>query len=188
MRVLSIVASAASLERSWSKLGNTHTKLRNRMALEKARKTSILVDDLKRQHADAGLLPRRRKRKFGSDNPKEMSEHVSLTAVQAPDSEQPDGYDSSEEEPESFTTLAQRCIADASADINAEAEMSPQAPVTFGGHQRIPLKLLFKYPEDHSKASEIYFFKSGGIRNLQKEMEFYESFVVTPPDDMDTLP
>ena len=36
IRVLSITANSTGLERSWSKLGNIHTKLRNCLTLEKA--------------------------------------------------------------------------------------------------------------------------------------------------------
>jgi hypothetical protein len=56
IQVLSITANSAGLEQSWSKLGNIHTKLQNHLALEKAQKTSILADNLRHHHTDAGLL------------------------------------------------------------------------------------------------------------------------------------
>jgi hypothetical protein len=176
IQVLSITANSAGLERSWSKLGNIHTKLRNRLALEKARKTSVLADDLKRRHTEAGLTQKRRKRCFG-----ELSTSASASTTLNSESIGDNmDTDSDDENPDiGFRAVAQNCIDGVENDCDTEdVPESPNPPprVFFGTKEPIPLELLFKFPADRSATSELNFFKHNALRNLEKEMQLYESF------------
>lgn len=63
MRILSIVPNSAATERLFSKFGIIHTKLRNRLSIEKVRKAAVVSMDAISKFG----APRRisRKRKFG---------------------------------------------------------------------------------------------------------------------------
>jgi hAT family C-terminal dimerisation region len=180
IRVLSIAANSAGLERSWSKLGNIHTKLRNRLALEKARKTSVLVDDLRRRHTDASLSQKRRKRcfrKLSSNSGTSASASTTLNSESMGNDMDTDSDD--ENLDMDFRAVAQKCIDDVENDCDIEdVPQSPNPPprVFFGTKEPIPLELLFKFPADHSATSELSFFKHSALRNLEKEMQLYEYF------------
>jgi hypothetical protein len=191
IRILSIIANSASLERSWSKLGIIHTKLRNRMALEKARKTSILADELKRRHVEAGLIQNRRKRHFGEyDNAAtpSPSQTPSLTAAATtPDDAGDADASSDDDEPVTFQRIAQQCMDDVDKDqdiADGPQSSQPVQRVFFGTREPIPLKVLFIYPPDHSKPSDLDFFKQNGIRNLEKELEIYDSLAADEIADL----
>jgi hypothetical protein len=47
-------------------------------------------------------------------------------------------------------------------------------PPTRSTATKIPLKLLFIFPEDLSTPSELAYFWKGGIQNLEKEMMVHE--------------
>ncbi|OSD05874.1 hypothetical protein PYCCODRAFT_1404696 [Trametes coccinea BRFM310] len=67
IRLLSIVANSAGVECAFSDFGRTHTKGRNRLNPEIVHNTGMLRMAIRREHAAAGRLPRRLKRKLGAD-------------------------------------------------------------------------------------------------------------------------
>ena len=178
IRVLSIAANSAGLERSWSKLGNIHTKLRNRLALEKARKTSVLVDDLRCRHTEAGLSQKRRKRCFRELSSNSGTSASASTTLNSESMGNDMDTDSDDENLDmDFRAVAQKCIDDVENDCDIEdVPQSPPPRVFFGTKEPIPLELLFKFPADHSATSELSFFKHSALRNLEKEMQLYEYF------------
>ncbi|KAF8960112.1 ribonuclease H-like domain-containing protein, partial [Flammula alnicola] len=70
IRVLSMVPNSAATECTFSTYGNTHTKTRNRINHRKVHDSTLVRMDRKRAHGEAGMLYKRKKRKFAliSDN------------------------------------------------------------------------------------------------------------------------
>ncbi|KAJ2986487.1 hypothetical protein NUW54_g9747 [Trametes sanguinea] len=64
IRLLSVVANSAGVECAFSDFGRTHTKGRNRLNAEVVHNTGMLRMAIRREHATAGRLPRRLKRKL----------------------------------------------------------------------------------------------------------------------------
>jgi hypothetical protein len=180
IRVLSITANSAGLEQSWNKLGNIHTKLRNRLALEMARKTSVLADDLKHRHTEVGLSQKRRKRCFGELNSSSSASASASTTLNLESTGNDMDADSDDENSDmDFRAVVQKCIDGVENDCDTEdVPQFPNPPprVFFGTKEPIPFELLFKFPADHSATSELSFFKHSAVRNLEKEMQLYESF------------
>ncbi|KAH7917936.1 hypothetical protein BV22DRAFT_1108476 [Leucogyrophana mollusca] len=98
--ILSIIANTGATERVWSRFGINHTKLRNRLHLEKVRKTSIVGMDIQRHNVENGLVQPRRKWKFGAladeANPAELSSTTTSSHVNNADLD--DGSDDSDDE------------------------------------------------------------------------------------------
>ena len=60
--------NSGSCERAFSDFGISHTKLRNKLNVEKVHKTSVVKMDQHQSHLEAGLLYTHRKHKFGVDD------------------------------------------------------------------------------------------------------------------------
>lgn len=66
IRILSVIANSASCERLFSLFGIIHTKLRNRLGHQQVDKIARLRLELQREHARAGRLRSRLKRKLSN--------------------------------------------------------------------------------------------------------------------------
>jgi hypothetical protein len=68
--------------------------------------------------------------------------------------------------------------------VDGPQSSQPMPLVFFGTREPIPMKVLFIYPPDHSKPSDLDFFKQNGIRNLQKELDIYDSLAADEIADL----
>ncbi|CAE6486181.1 unnamed protein product [Rhizoctonia solani] len=62
--ILSIVANAAGCKRLFSRMGNIHTKLQNRLSFEHVHDIATVAMDIEAQHQAAGLTRKQTKRRF----------------------------------------------------------------------------------------------------------------------------
>ncbi|KDQ21329.1 hypothetical protein BOTBODRAFT_123015, partial [Botryobasidium botryosum FD-172 SS1] len=62
--ILSFVCNSAGCERLFSTKGDIHTKKRNRLGPQKVRDTAVVKMDIRREHAQRGLVRQRLKRRF----------------------------------------------------------------------------------------------------------------------------
>ncbi|KDN33141.1 hypothetical protein RSAG8_13769, partial [Rhizoctonia solani AG-8 WAC10335] len=67
--ILSIVATSACCERLFSRMGNIHTKLRNRLSFERVHDMGTVAMDIEAQHQAAGLIRKRTKGRFDAHRP-----------------------------------------------------------------------------------------------------------------------
>ncbi|CAE6409198.1 unnamed protein product [Rhizoctonia solani] len=67
--ILSIVANSACCERLFSRMGNIHTKLRNRLSFERVHDIATVAMDIEAQHQAAGLIRKRTKGRFDAHRP-----------------------------------------------------------------------------------------------------------------------
>ncbi|KDQ48947.1 hypothetical protein JAAARDRAFT_187260 [Jaapia argillacea MUCL 33604] len=98
IRILSIVANSAGIERIFSCKGIIQTARRTRLHSDKVHKTVVLKQDLHRRHSEAGLLKPRQKRKFGaldisepSDDEEDVANFRSIATVLINDATAADG-------------------------------------------------------------------------------------------------
>lgn len=190
IHILSVIANSAGCERAFSHMGLVHTGIRSKLGIEKVRKATAVGMDLKRMHAEAGLLRVRSKRSF-----------TSLEA-DIQNAEAADDVDESES-PLDFEQLSRRLILGA-ASANGDKDVGdsndveptptvanpPAAPLTITipplnsstflappteKKISIPLRVLFTYPSTEDLPSEgMNSFWRGGIQNLEKEMEAHD--------------
>jgi len=52
IRILSIIANTAATERNFSQFGLTHTKIRNKLNVERVHNANVVKNNLRRKHAD----------------------------------------------------------------------------------------------------------------------------------------
>jgi hypothetical protein len=67
--ILTVVANSAGAERLFSRMGNIHTKRRNRMHHDKVHDLATVAMDLAAQHRAASLTQKRAKRRFDIARP-----------------------------------------------------------------------------------------------------------------------
>ncbi|OJA10607.1 hypothetical protein AZE42_11799 [Rhizopogon vesiculosus] len=81
MHILFIVPNSAATERIFSQFGVIHTKLRNRLHLEKVRKQALVKSNTIAQHGSLRQRKRKRKRKrkfFFADSDDESDPIITL--------------------------------------------------------------------------------------------------------------
>jgi hypothetical protein len=129
--VLSFVPNSASVERLFSSMGDTKSKKRTRLTVQKNRDISFLKMELRRQHAIDGTAQRRLKRRFG--NPETVADR-DPTGSRMEDQElimnadadalltdsNSDDADGDRENlpPSSFSAVAQQAVRDVDDDDN----------------------------------------------------------------------
>lgn len=186
IRILSIVVNSAGTERTFTKFGNTHTKLRNRQSADSTHKITAVQMDIERDHANA--RHKRPKRKFGElDISDPISSVLAATSssvtLQEPSNEEPSheapfwvpvwgqGF---EEDANNFRLVVDRLreyvrVANEDGDV---------LPMDFS-FTPIPLSDLFVYPPWSSDVdsaqpnSVLGFFWSNGVRNVELEMDMH---------------
>lgn len=67
IRILSVIANSGGPERVFSDFGSVHTKIRNRLSGDAVGKMTTVRMSIRREHAAAGIVPQRLKRKLGLD-------------------------------------------------------------------------------------------------------------------------
>ncbi|KAF9533481.1 hypothetical protein CPB83DRAFT_889983 [Crepidotus variabilis] len=67
--ILRMVPNSASTECTFSSFGVIHTKRRNRLNAQKVHKQVMVHDNIMQAYQEAGVLPIRKKRKFGAEEP-----------------------------------------------------------------------------------------------------------------------
>ena len=170
-------------------MGLVHTGIRSKLGVEKVRKTTMVGMDIKCAHREAGLLPTRGRRNFISETAagtqalnhatsenditdfNQLSKSLIAGAVSANfDKDIGDGYDSDldSEDPDRPLTIT----------IPPSNSAIPSLHATQAKKTCIPLEILFDYPTGTDLPSEgMNLFWSGGIENLEKEMETYELLI-----------
>ncbi|KDQ07177.1 hypothetical protein BOTBODRAFT_120426, partial [Botryobasidium botryosum FD-172 SS1] len=173
--LLSVAPNSASCDRFFSEMGIVHNKLRNRLAYDRVRETSVLKMSLRHSHEDAGLTRKRLKRKLG------LQEESGAGRI--------DDFDAATEERDfDFRMVAEELIRDAADEETEEAEETvddeQDPPNSNAGRPRIilytrekiPLKDLFVYaepPEQIQNGLDMYW--PDAERTLGQEMEFYDA-------------
>lgn len=163
IHLLSVIANSAGTERNFSNFGNIRTIHRHRLATAKIHKTNVLRMDLRREHAAAGLLTSRGKRKLGVDEEPEDDKQTNCDAER-------DGPD--------FEELARSLMDDVANDAQPDTAgrtvpvfgMPLAGPPSSNHRFKIDLANLFNY-----KSSELTFYWKGGIKNLERETEACEA-------------
>jgi hypothetical protein len=182
IHVLSVVANSAGCERAFSHMGLVHTGIRSRLGIEKVRKATTVGMDIKRVHAEAGLLRSQGKRSFTSEggaelagdnlddiedplNFDQLSNHLIAGAASANGDK--DVGDIDNDEPPHRPVLTINV-----PPLNPATRLASSVPVKV----TIPLRILFRYPAECDPPSDegLNTFWKGGIHNLEKEMEAYE--------------
>ncbi|KAF8873849.1 hypothetical protein CPB84DRAFT_1753139 [Gymnopilus junonius] len=149
----------AGCERSFSIFGNIHTKRRNKLDTKTVHKTGIVKTDIMRCHIAAGLIPMRKKCKFGE-----------LDATEIPSTP---GMETS---PAQFIDSVITEVTGIQSDDDNEDDDLPETD-------------LFDYPADGDKdaVARFEFYWKAGIRNLEAELAAYnagneEEMMVTEQD------
>jgi len=178
IRILSIIANTAACERNFSNFGLTHTKIRNKLSVERVHNANVVKNHLHREHAKAGLTHIRKKRKLGFEN-------------------HPSGDDTAESVPPhadedvSFREVGEGLIRDADAaseDLGENATVpvttippnSSHSRTTSSRrtHTKIPLRNLFHYPGEDEQGwgsgVGLDFYWKGGLKNMEREVRAYE--------------
>lgn len=200
IHILSVVANSAGCERAFSHMGLVHTTIRSRLNLERVRKATAVGMDLKRTHIEAGLLRAQTRRNFNfgsaeageqdtgpsdaSDDQdlggpldfNQLSEQLIAGAASASsDKDVGDAYSSGDDDdelPSNVVSAPPLTITIPPLNLNSATRSAlPNTPAIVA----IPLKILFKYPADKDLPSDgMNTFWSGGIQNLERELEAYE--------------
>lgn len=171
IRILSIVANSASCERSFTKFGNVHTKLRNR--LSSTHDITTVSMDIDRDHANAKR--KRPKRKFGDIDSSQPSLPPSTPELLPQESDEFAAQDllDPEHDATDFGLIADRLCADAEAQ-SADTE----AAYSTYKFSQIPLSDVFIYPSWNSGISAqpgsiLEHFWKGGVRSVELEMDLH---------------
>ncbi|KAI0319905.1 hypothetical protein OF83DRAFT_1081934 [Amylostereum chailletii] len=181
IRVLTVIANSAGCERQFSDFGREHTgKLRNKLDEQTVHKTSLLRADLRRQHADLGLLPSRRKRKFGP----ETREGTEVTATSSSAQSISATHDSSLEADldmcadfDDYMETLSRNVAEEDEPELASAATRPEVvlpvPTTPSRppppFHAIELDVLFDYGRPDA-IEQLGLYWNGGIRDMEHEV------------------
>ncbi len=194
VHVLSVVANSAGCERAFSHMGLVHTGIRSRLGIEKVRKATIVGMDIKRMHAEAGLLRSQGKRSFTSEGVEsagdtlddiedpldfdQLSDHLIAGAASANGDKDVGDIDKDEPPPRPVLTIN-------IPPLNPATHLASSGPVKVA----IPLRILFKYPAESDLPSDegVNTFWKGGIQNLEKEMEAYK-LLSLDEESIDELP
>lgn len=178
MRVLSIVPNTAAAERSFSKMGIVHNKLRNRLNAQRVRATVVLREDVEHQY------PRPIKRKprhFGSQNNRDINSDEEEDVPDIIDTQQ-----SAIGPPEPTTTQIEGELGNPEnllmseglpsvLDVLGEEECDPVMVVSRESTVPVQQGLFLEYLFDYSQQLPVTFgsWQSGESR-LQTEMLCHE--------------
>ena len=197
IRVLSIVANSAEIERLWSRMGLIHTKIRNRLGKLKVENTAVVKLDIQRDHVEHGRLRPRLKRKMGHDNEPEQAPTTSTSPLAH---EKPDELDDTLQT-ETGTELAGRLERDLDEDedFDIPEDTPPAAPtaspvrrliVYFGTQRTIPLADLFDYTKPTTSPTTVGLnvFWTAAKTNLRKELEYYDLLGVLTDEEAPAPP
>lgn len=185
VRIFSVIANSGATERNFSDFGNIQTKRRNRLSVEKLHNTNVLRMDIRRQHAQAGLLVSRGKRKLGDDD--DTRDAVEKGPADSDDAD--------------FAVLATDLMqASDDANVPDSSDPPPVASSTIPAQRRprriprtqIPLKELFDY---NYPGNGLDCYWKGGLKNLEKEasdceqLHIHREGMSAPnPPPTDTIP
>jgi hypothetical protein len=201
IHILSIIANSAGCERAFSHMGLVHTGIRSQLGVEKVRKTTMVGMDIKRSHSDAGLLRPRKSRNFdisdgdGGSNPtdteigefEDVLEYADLARdlIASAAADVDSDSDDDDDLPITPVTIPAQGMArptrhSTTANSQAIPAASAPAPARPPAQSRrtatgkITLENLFIYPTPGAPSNGIDLFWSGGIKNLETEMELHE--------------
>jgi hypothetical protein len=204
IHILSVVANSAGCERAFSHMGLVHTAIRSKLSIEKVRKATIVGMDLKRMHAEAGLLLTQTKRSFNFGSEGQGEQDASAASASELSADVQDDLGGDINDPLDFNQLSERLIAGAASansdkdvgdadasDDELPSTIMPVPPLTITIPPlnlatrsalsntpvtvSIPLRILFKYPTDKDLPSDgMNTFWRGGIQNLDRELEVYD--------------
>jgi len=197
---MAIVANSACTERVFSKFGAVHTKLRNRMHPDKARKMTLLKMDISQTY---GAPPRGRKRKLSDDDDDETSAQAPVnrtetapampanastpTASESPENSTNDSE--SDDSIPSFSNVVQSLIQDSADSASADLPSSSTTTTQPADSESRLLKNLFQYPtpSEPSPVSLKYMEKywAKGEAHLRIEEEYQE--LLNEEDHADNL-
>ncbi|KAF9525570.1 hypothetical protein CPB83DRAFT_909044 [Crepidotus variabilis] len=105
--ILRMVPNSASTECTFSSFGVIHTKRRNRLNAQKVHKQVMVHDNIMQAYQEAGVLPIRKKLKFGAEEP-------ITVATTLPDASTDTDSESSLTQPNDFRSVASILVAAAS--------------------------------------------------------------------------
>lgn len=172
-----MVPNSAGCERNFSDFGITHTKLRNRLGVQKVHKTAIVKADRRRVHTEAGLRKKQHRRQFGSEF------DISPAAESTTDAVLNSLVDNSEGQDVDFLDVVGQFMTDARELDNDDDDddeflsqpilTNPNTPIPHYP-TRLPLKTLFRYPENETDETDLAFYWKGGIKNLEEELKAYD--------------
>ncbi|QRW20585.1 hAT family dimerization protein [Rhizoctonia solani] len=201
--ILSIVANSAGCERLFSRMGNIHTKLRNRFNFKRVHDIATVAMDIDAQHQAAGLTRKRTRRHFGTPQPPPALRTASETEEPTldllpdppfetiPNNDSIDSGDEEEEEPgeQNLTTLATQFNQALDEDSDGDEELPVPSAVSSQTHTR-PRRLRLYFSKAHAiPLSEVFNFSGSvegvdeglgvfwkfGVSNLAKERDVYEA-------------
>jgi hypothetical protein len=177
IHILSIIANTAATERNFSQFGLTHTKIRNKLNVERVHNANVVKNDLRRKHANAGLTHVRKKRNLGCGN--SVGTGADTSESRSPADEDVD-----------FRDIGERLIRDARTALDDPDDTSVPViiipPLSGNSRSRnaratrtnITLKSLFRYAGEGEPCSGsdvgLDFYWKGGLKNLEKEIHAYE--------------
>ncbi|KAF8692824.1 hypothetical protein RHS03_08537, partial [Rhizoctonia solani] len=201
--ILSIVANSAGCERLFSRMGNIHTKLRNRFNFKRVHDIATVAMDIDAQHQAAGLTRKRTRRHFGTPRPPPALRTASETEEPTldllpdppfetiPNNDSIDSGDEEEEEPgeQNLTTLATQFNQALDEDSDGDEELPVPSAVSSQTHTRprrlrlyfskahaIPLSKVFNFSGSVEGVDEgLGVFWKFGVSNLAKERDVYEA-------------
>jgi hypothetical protein len=186
MRIMAIVANSACTERVFSKFGTVHTKIRNRMHPDKARKMTLLKMDIVQTY---GAPPRGRKRKHSDDDddeetsvqaPANQSETAPANSPTSTSSDSPNSANDSESDDSipSFSNVVQNLIEESADSSPTDLPSSSTRTTTIADSESRLLKNLFQFPTPSNpspaslKYMQMYWPK--GEAHLRIEEEYQE--------------
>jgi len=178
MVLMSVVPNSAATERLFSMFGIVHTKLRNRLHPEKARKQVLVRSDTA---AKFGVI--KRKRKFVSEDTNfaaaEPASPLADASSTAPSADKDGEEDENEEESLEFPDVAQLLMQDrAEDDASPPADRTSREEGSSSHRDAHLLDHLFFIPQaDSAEGSSLRTLQEyweAGRTGLQREFEYQE--------------
>lgn len=182
IHLLSVIANSAGCKRAFSTFGITHTKIRNKLSAEKVHKTAVVKMDIRRAHAQAGLLRPRQKQKFGEESPSSSSSDANDHPFARPPTITPNEHSDTDSDPTNFNEMVNGLIADSRSADN-ESDFDFDLPILEASSvcrnprpaiAAITLEKLFIFPSDPSEPALFEFYWKGGVQNLEAELQAYD--------------
>ncbi|EUC55524.1 hAT family dimerization protein [Rhizoctonia solani AG-3 Rhs1AP] len=207
--ILSIVANSVGCERLFSRMGNIHTKLRNRLGFERVHDIATVAMDIEAQHQAAGLSRKRTRRCFDAPRPppalRTTNEAEAVECDSLPDppvdlisgdssaelehtglGDEDEGLEDEDEVgAQSLTTLAlqfnQALVDDNDGDAEGELEEELPEPVEVVANQprARPRRLRLYFSKAHAIPLSEVFNFSDSVNGVEEGLGVYWKYGVT---------
>lgn len=178
IQILSIIANMAACKHNFSNFSLTHTKICNKLSVERVHNTNVIKNHLHHEHAKAGLTHVHKKCKLGFENHPSSDDTAESVPPHA-------------DEDVSFQEVGEGLIWDANT-VSEDLGENTTVPIILippnsshscttssrRAHTKIPLQNLFCYPGEDEQGwgsgVGLDFYWKRGLKNMEREVCAYE--------------